>query len=333
MALPSLPPIHPPETSLNIRSSENCMFRYLGRRLLFSIVVIWAVSTAVFGMMRLLPGDPVMVMLQTSGGSPERIEELRQQLGLEEPILTQYSKFIFGLLRGDLGDSIFTGRPVLTIILEQLPSTIELAIASLIIGVVLGVVLGVISALKEGGWIDAASMIFAATGVAMPSFWLGLMMIFLFSLKLGWLPATGQGGIERLIMPATVLGLTVAASVARLTRSSLIEVLGQEYITTARAKGLQERVVVWKHGFKNALIPVVTIIGLQFGWLLAGAVITETVFSRQGLGRLSVQAVLWKDFPLVQGTVLVSVIFYMSANLIVDIFYAFLDPRIRSEYQ
>jgi ABC-type dipeptide/oligopeptide/nickel transport system permease component len=247
--------------------------------------------------------------------------------------MNQYGKFLFGLVRGDLGDSIFTGRPVLTIILEQLPSTIELAVASLFIGVVIGVVLGVISALREGGLIDAASMIFAATGVAMPSFWLGLMMIFLFSLKLGWLPATGQGGIARLIMPATVLGLTVAASVARLTRSSLIEVLGQEYITTARAKGLQERVVVWKHGFKNALIPVVTIIGLQFGWLLAGAVITETVFSRQGLGRLSVQAVLWKDFPLVQGTVLVSVIFYMIANLLVDIFYAFLDPRIRSEYQ
>ena len=309
------------------------MFRYLLRRLFSSIVVIWAVSTAVFGMMRLLPGDPVLVMLQTSGGSPERIAELREQLGLNEPVLVQYQKFLSGLIRADLGNAIFTGRPVLATIFEQLPATIELAVASLVIGVVLGVLLGVISALKEGGWIDTFSMIFAATGVAMPSFWLGLMMIFLFSLKLGWLPATGQGGLERLIMPATVLGLTVAASVARLTRSSVIDVLNQEYITTARAKGLQEKMVVWKHAFRNALIPVVTVIGLQFGWLLSGTVITETIFSRQGIGRLAVQAVLWKDFPLVQGTVLVSVVFYMVANLMVDILYAFLDPRIRNEYQ
>lgn len=309
------------------------MLRFLFGRFLSSLVVIWAVSTAVFGMMRLLPGDPVMVMLQTSGGSPERIEELREQLGLNEPVLIQYQKFLSGLVRADLGNSIFTGRPVLQTVFEQLPSTIELAIASLLIGVALGVLLGVISALNEGGWVDTFSMVFAAIGVAMPSFWLGLMMIFLFSLRLGWFPATGQGGLERLVMPATVLGLTVAASVARLTRSSVIEVMNQEYITTARAKGLGEQIVVWKHAFRNALIPVVTIIGLQFGWLLSGTVITETVFSRQGIGRLSVQAVLWKDFPLVQGTVLVSVVFYMAANLIVDILYAFLDPRIRDEYQ
>jgi peptide/nickel transport system permease protein len=307
------------------------MWDYVARRLMLSVVVLWAVSTAVFCMMRFLPGDPVLVMLQTSGGSPARIAELRHQLGLDQPAQVQYVRFLSGVVRGDLGDSIFTGRPVVEVILEQLPATMQLAVSSMIIGVAVGMLLGIVSALREGSWIDNLSMVFAAAGVSMPSFWLGLMMIYLFSLRLNWFPATGQGGIDRLIMPATVLGLGVSATVARLTRSSLIEVMQQEYVTTARAKGLVERLVITRHALKNALIPVVTMVGLEFGWLLGGAVVTETVFSRQGLGRLAVQAVLWKDFPLVQGTVLFAAVFYLAANLVVDILYGYLDPRIGTQ--
>lgn len=303
------------------------MWDYIARRLLVSVIVLYAVLTTVFCMMRFLPGDPVAVMLQASGGSAARIAELRHQLGLDQPAYVQYARFLSGAIRGDFGRSIFTGRPVVETILEQLPATVQLAITSMIIGVGLGILLGIISALREGSWIDNLSMVFAALGISMPSFWLGLMMIYVFSLTLGWLPATGQGGIQRLIMPATVLGLGVAATVARLTRSSLIEVMQQEYITTARAKGLTERLVVLGHALKNALIPVVTMVGLEFGWLLGGAVVTETVFARQGLGRLAVHAVLWKDFPLVQGTVLFAAIFYLSVNLAVDVLYAFIDPR------
>jgi peptide/nickel transport system permease protein len=304
------------------------MWNYIRRRLVLAVIVLWAVSTVVFGMMRFLPGDPVAVMLQTSGGSAARIAELRHQLGLDQPVSVQYIRFLSGVIHGDLGHSIFTGRPVVEMIMEQLLATVELAVASIIIGVVLGVLLGIISALREGSWIDNISMIFAAAGVSMPSFWLGLMMIYFFSLRLGWLPATGQGGMKRLIMPATVLGFRLAATVARLVRSSMVEIMQQEYITTARAKGLMEHLVILRHALKNALIPVVTVVGLEFGWLLGGAGITETVFSRRGLGRLAVQAVLWKDFPLVQGTVLFAAVFYLSVNLAVDILYAFLDPRI-----
>ncbi|HNS52747.1 MAG TPA: ABC transporter permease [Anaerolineae bacterium] len=307
------------------------MWRQIVRRLLLSIVVLWIVATATFAMMRFLPGDPVAVMLQKSGGSAERIAQLREQLGLNEPYPVQYAKFLGGLVQGDLGKSLFTGRPVTEMILEQFPATLELAAASLLVGVVVGVGLGLISALKEGSWIDNASMIFAVAGVSMPSFWAGLLLIFLFSLTLGWLPATGQGGIQRLIMPSLVLGFSVAATIARLTRSSMVEVMRKEYITTARAKGLMERLVISRHALKNALIPILTMVGLEVGWLLGGAVVTETVFSRQGIGRMAIQAVLQKDFPLVQGTVLFAALFYMAANLVVDILYMFVDPRIQTQ--
>jgi peptide/nickel transport system permease protein len=306
------------------------MWRQIVRRLLLSIVVLWIVATATFAMMRFLPGDPVAVMLQKSGGSAQRIAELRHQLGLDEPVAVQYAKFLGGLVRGDLGKSLFTGRSVTKMILEQFPATLELAAAAMFVGVVVGVALGLLSALHEGSWIDNASMVFAVAGVSMPSFWAGLLLIFLLSLTLGWLPATGQGGIKRLIMPALVLGFSVAATIARLTRSSMVEVMRKEYITTARAKGLKERLVIVRHALKNALIPILTMVGLEVGWLLGGAVVTETVFSRQGIGRMAIQAVLWKDFPLVQGTVLFAAVFYMAANLIVDILYMFVDPRIKA---
>lgn len=297
---------------------------------MLSVVVLWLVATLAFAMMHFLPGDPVAVMLESSGGSAEKIAELRHELGLDQPASVQYVKYMSGILRGNLGRSIFTGRPVVDSILEQLPATLELALAALVVGLVLGIPLGILAALREGSLMDGLLMVLASVGVSMPSFWLGLLMIYLFSLKLGWLPATGQGGLQRLIMPAIVLGVGVAATVARLVRSSLIEVMQQDYIKTARAKGLHERVVILRHALKNALLPVVTMVGLQFGFLLGGTVVTETVFSRQGLGRLAVRAIVSKDFPLVQGAVLIAAVFYLLANLLVDVIYSLVDPRIEA---
>jgi len=305
------------------------MATYIGRRLLISIPVILGVATLVFFMMQLLPGDPVMYMLSGMGGSQEDYQRLRTQLGLQEPVPVQYVRFITDLARGDLGDSIYINRPVLALIREQLPSTIQLTLAAMGIAILVGVTLGVIAAVKEHTWVDHATMALSLAGVSMPDFWLGLLLIYFLSIRLGWLPITGQGGLQRLIMPATVLGLTAAGLVARLVRSSMVEVLRQEYIVTARAKGLRERVVLTRHAFRNVLIPVVTVVGLQFGRLLSGALIVETIFARQGIGRLAINAVLVKDFPLVQGTVLFIAGVYVLMNLLVDASYALIDPRIR----
>jgi peptide/nickel transport system permease protein len=304
---------------------------YVARRLLHTIPILWGVATAVFLMLQLLPGDPVAVMLAESGGSVETMQRLRRQLGLDDPIYVQYLRFLGNAVRGDFGNSIFQNRSVMTIIGEQLPATIELTLASMAIAVLVGVTFGSLAAIRQNSWVDRLCMLLATVGVAMPSYWLALLGIFFFSLTLGWLPATGQGGLERLVLPAAVLGLGSAAAIARLVRSSLLEVLRQDYIRTAWAKGLRERGVVSRHALRNALIPVVTVIGLQFGFMLGGTVITETIFSRQGLGRLAVTAIFAKDFPLVQGTVLLSAAVYVVVNLIVDLSYAVLDPRITYE--
>jgi ABC-type dipeptide/oligopeptide/nickel transport system permease component len=307
------------------------MSNYIRMRLLIAIPVLWGVSTLVFSMMHLVPGDPVELMLSESGASTQNIARLRHQLGLDDPLYVQYGRFLFNALRGDLGFSIFNNRPVLDMILEQLPSTVQLAVAAMSIATIVGFVLGILAAVRANTWVDYVSMVLALVGVSMPSFWLGLLAIFLFSLRLGWLPATGQGGVQRLILPASVLGFGVAATIARLVRSSMVEVLYQDYIVTARAKGLAERAVIYGHALRNALIPVVTMMGLQFGRLLGGAVIVETVFARQGIGRLALEAVMWKDFPLVQGTVLFTAAIYVLVNLLVDICYAIVDPRIHYE--
>jgi len=304
------------------------MVTYVRRRLLIAIPVIIGVATMVFSMMHLLPGDPVEYMLSASGASDAAIQRLRNQLGLEDPIYVQYARFITGLMRGDLGESIFANRSVLRMILEQLPSTVQLTVTAMGVAILLGVIFGSIAAVREHTWVDHTTMALALGGVSMPDFWLGLLMIYLFSLRLGWLPATGQGGWQRLVMPAAVLGFAAGGLIARLVRSSMVEVLRQEYIVTARSKGLTDWVVIYRHAFRNALIPVVTIVGLQFGRLLGGAVIVETVFARQGIGRLAINAILWKDFPLVQGTVLFTATIYVLLNLIVDISYAVIDPRI-----
>jgi ABC-type dipeptide/oligopeptide/nickel transport system permease component len=305
------------------------MVTYIGPRLLISIPVILGVATLVFFMLHFLPGDPVMYMLSGMGGSEEDYQRLRTQLGLQDPVSVQYVRFITDLARGDLGDSIYLNRPVLALIRENLPSTFQLTLAAMGIAMLVGVTLGIIAAVKEHTWIDQATMALALGGVSIPDFWLGLLMIYFLAIRLRWLPITGQGGLQRLIMPATVLGLTAAGLVARLVRSSMVEVLRQDYIVTARAKGLRERVVLGKHALRNVLIPVVTVVGLQFGRLLSGSLIVETIFARQGIGRLAINAVLVKDFPLVQGTVLFIACVYVLVNLLVDFSYAVIDPRIR----
>jgi len=296
---------------------------------LLAVPVIVGVSVVVFSIIHLLPGDPVLAILSGANATPEQERELRAQLRLDDPLPLQYVRFLARAAAGDFGRSIFTRRPVMEEIADQLPSTLELAGTAILIAVVVGVVLGVLAAVRHNTWIDRAAMLVALGGVSMPSFWLGLLLIFVFSLQLGWLPATGQGGVSRLILPAATIGLNYSAVIARLVRSSLLEVLGNNYISTARAKGLSEWGVTLKHALGNALIPVTTIIGVQLGNLLAGTIIVETVFSRRGMGRLAVTAVLDKDYPLIQGVVLVSALGYVLTNLLVDLSYSALDPRIR----
>ncbi len=305
------------------------MLTYVGRRILAVVPVLFGVTLAVFSMLFLVPGDPVKIMLAEFVTTPDQIAQMRAQLHLDEPVLKQYGRFVGNALRGDLGVSIRSRRPVAAEITENIGSTGQLALASMLVAIGLGVPLGLVAALGRNSWLDVAAMVVALLGVAMPSFWLGFLLIFVFSLHLGWLPATGGGDLPHLVMPAVALGMIAAAIIARLTRSSMLEVLGQDYVRTARAKGLGSGSVIVRHALRNALIPVVTVFGLQFGNLLAGAVIVETVFSRPGLGRLIVGGILAKDFPLVQGTVLFVAAAYVLINVVVDVAYAYVDPRIR----
>ena len=305
------------------------MLIWILRRILAVVPVLFGVTLAVFSMLFLVPGDPVKMMLAEFVTNPDQVEQMRAQLHLDEPILKQYGRFVAGAVRGDLGTSIRSRRPVATEIGENLASTGQLALAAMLVAIALGVPLGLLAALARNSWLDVASMGAALLGVSMPSFWLGLLLIFAFSLQLGWFPATGGGSLAQLVLPSVTLGSIAAAIIARLTRSSMLEVLGQDYVRTARAKGLGGFAVVVRHALKNALIPIITIFGLQFGNLLAGAVIVETVFSRPGLGRLIVGGILNKDFPLVQGTVLFVATTYVLINVLVDVAYAYADPRIR----
>ena len=305
------------------------MNAYIARRVLQTIPVLFGVSLLVFSMLELVPGDPVQLMLSEFQTTPEQIARLRSQLHLDEPLPVQFGRFVWDALHGDLGTSIRTRRPVTTEIADNFPSTLQLALAGLAVAGVIGVTLGIIAAASRRGGVQLGAMLLALIGVSMPSFWLGLLLIFAFSLQIRLFPATGGGDLQHLILPAITLGLGAAAILARLTRSSMLEVLRQEYVTTARAKGLAEWLVILRHALKNALIPVVTIFGLQFGQLLAGTVVVETVFARPGLGRLIIDGILNKDFPVVQGVVLVIAVSYVLVNLLVDIMYAMLDPRIR----
>jgi ABC-type dipeptide/oligopeptide/nickel transport system permease component len=308
------------------------LYQYIIRRLLLTIPVVLGVSIIVFSIIRLLPGDPARAMAGVQA-TPEFIEQVRERYGLDEPLHVQYGRFIGGLFTGDLGTSTFSRRPVTTEIGERFPRTLLLASVSLFIATVVGVSAGIVSATRRNSVFDNASMFVALVGVAAPVFWLALMLQLLFSVYLRWLPATGMGGIDHVVLPSITLGMASAALMARITRSSMLDVLRQDFITTARSKGLAERVVIYKHALKNALIPVVTVLGLQFGILLGGAVLTETVFAWPGVGRLLVDSILRRDYPVVQGTVMLLAFLFVIINLVVDVIYAFLDPRIHYQGQ
>lgn len=308
------------------------MLAYLGKRLVQLVPVLLLISLIVFLILHALPGDPAMLMLAGAEGgavSAERIAELQEAMGLNDPLPVQYGRFLLGSLRGDLGESIRLRTPVTEVILERFAFTIQLSLGGLACALLLGITTGILSALRPNGWTDVLFSLMAYFGMSMPLFWLGLMLIFLFAFQLKWFPPSGSEGLDRLVLPSLTLGFVSAGAISRLTRSSLVEVLHEDYIRTAQAKGLARHRIVQRHALKNALIPVVTIVGLQFGGMLAGAVVTETVFSRPGLGRLVVQAILWKDYPLAQGIILFMAVLFLAANLLVDISYAWLDPRIR----
>lgn len=305
------------------------MFAYVIRRLAIALAVLWGVATIVFLLLHVLPGDPAETILAGSGASQVEINQTRQQLGLGDPLPVQYGRYLWNTLRGDLGRSFFSNRPVTLTIAEQLPATLQLAAAALLVAVIVGLSLGILAALRADTWIDQMAMGVAVLGVSVPVFWSGLLLIWIFSVNLNWLPATGADSWRHLVMPAIVLGLVGAGPIARLTRASLLNALRADYITMAQAKGLPQTIVVNRHALRNAVIPVITLIGLQAGFLLGGTVITEAVFARPGLGRLVVDAILWKDLPIVQGVVLLIAATYVVINLLVDLVTLTLDPRLR----
>ncbi|MBT9142852.1 MAG: Glutathione transport system permease protein GsiC [Dehalococcoidia bacterium] len=292
------------------------------------VPIILGVTIVVFLIMHLAPGCPTTIMLGDHA-TPEAIEELRDRFGLDDPLAVQYFRWLSQIARGDFGRSIHTRQPVLDMVLQRVPATIELTLTAMIVSLLIALPVGIISATKRHSIFDHAGMVGALFGVSMPVFWQGLMMILVFSFVLGWTPISGRGDISHLILPAITLGTSMAALVARLTRSSMLEIIRQDYITTARSKGLVERIVIIKHALKNALIPVVTIVALQLPVLFGGAVITETVFAWPGMGRLIVTSIFVRDFPVVQAAVLIITMLVVLANLLADILYTFLDPRIR----
>lgn len=304
------------------------MVEYIIRRILWSVVVLIGASFVVFFMLHLVPGDPAVVVAGP-GATQEEIEKIRAELNLDKPIYVQYYLWLRNLLHGNLGRSAITHEPVVKMISFRLRYTAELAGAGIFIAMCVGMLMGIIAALKPYSIFDYISMLASLFGVSMPIFWFGLILIFLFSVKLHLLPATGAGGFKSLILPAIVVGLDSTAIIARMTRASMLEVMGEDYIRTARAKGCREVSVIFKHVLKNAMIPIVTTLGLQFGYLMAGAVLTETVFARPGIGRLLADAVFRRDFPVIQGLVLFIATFFVFTNLLVDISYALFDPRVR----
>jgi len=304
--------------------------KYIVRRLLLMIPVILGVYTIVFLIIHFIPGDPIDLMLGETARPSDR-EFLRKELGLDKPIAYQYLTSMLRAAKGDLGRSLHTNQPVLETILKRIPATVELTIGAMIVALMISLPLGIIAALRQYSVFDNGSMFFALLGISMPNFWLGPLLIILFSIKLGWLPVSGRGGIEYLILPAITLGTALAAILTRMVRSSLLEVTKEDYITFARAKGLREFMIIVKHALSNAMIPVITILGLQFGSLLAGSIITETIFSWPGIGRLTIQAINTRDYPLVQGCVLIISLSYVLINFLTDLFYAYIDPRIRYE--
>jgi ABC-type dipeptide/oligopeptide/nickel transport system permease component len=302
--------------------------KFIVVRLLSLVPVLFVIMTLVFLMTFLIPGDAATYMAGVSA-SPQQVEDLRRQLGLSDPPLVQYGRFLWGVLHGDLGRSLYTNQPVMTVVLERFPYSLILAFSSIAVSILIGIPVGVISAIKRGSWIDHSFTVVLLFGYSMPGFWLALMIILLFSLTLGWLPPTGAGGVQHLILPTVALAASTTASVARMARSDFLNVLSQDYIRTARGKGLSRSVVILRHALKNALIPVITVSGLQFAALIGRSVVIESVFAWPGIGRLFLDSIQTRDIPLLEGIVLVYAVSVVIINVIVDVSYAWLDPRVK----
>jgi peptide/nickel transport system permease protein len=301
---------------------------FLVRRIALTIPVLFGVATLVFSLIHLVPGDPAQAMLG-EGAAPQDVEDLRSRLGLDRPLVEQYTAFVRGALRGDLGVSFRTGQTVTDMIVERMPATIELALAAMVVTIVISLPLGIIAAVWRGTAIDHSAMTFALAGISIPNFWLGPLLAIIFAVELGWLPVSGRGGVGSLALPAVSLGLALAAILARMTRASLLEELHQLYVRAARARGVSTSRSIVGHALGNSLVPVVTIVGAQFGAVLTGAVITETIFAWPGIGRLLIQSIGFRDYPMVQGCILLIAVTYVAVNLLTDILYGVLDPRIR----
>lgn len=306
------------------------MPRYFVRRVLLAIPVLIGVATLVFSLIHLVPGDPAQAMLG-DGAAPQDVAELRTSLGLDQPLLTQYVTFLRHAVTGDLGRSFRTGQPVTTMIVERIPATAELALAAMLVAIVVALPLGVVAAVWRGTAIDYGAMTFALLGVSIPNFWLGPLLAIVFAVEFGWLPVSGRGTLAHLVLPAISLGLALAAILARMTRASLLDELGELYVRAARARGVSNAASVTSHALRNSMIPLLTIIALQFGAVLTGAVITETIFAWPGIGRLLIQSIGFRDYPMVQGCILLIAVTYVTVNLITDLMYGVLDPRIRLE--
>ena len=312
------------------------MTRFLVRRLLVSVVVVWAIATLVFFMLRMVPGDPIGAML--ADVDPSAAEALRARLGLDQPVYVQYARWMFNMLRGDMGNSIYgSNQPVRQIIAEALPRTLSISLVAIVIALLISFTAGIVSAVKKGTWMDHVVTFIAILGLSMPSFWLGILLIIVFAVNLNWLPAIGYAPLSdgfwpwfsHIILPAIAVGTPFAAIIARMIRSSMLEVSREDFIRTARSKGLSARVVLVRHTFRNALIPVVTVMGIAFALLMTGAVIVENVFAIKGLGRVLIQSILNRDYPVVQGAILIVSLVFVATNLLVDVLYTVIDPRIR----
>jgi peptide/nickel transport system permease protein len=304
------------------------VFRFLARRLLLTIPVFFGVATVVFLLIHLIPGDPVQAMLGESA-APADIAVLRGRLGLDRPLIVQYGAFLEGLVTGDLGTSLRTNQTVVSALAERLPATIELAAAAMLVALAFAIPMGTIAAVRAGTRLDYMTMTGALVGISMPNFWLGPLLAIVFSIVLGWLPVSGRGSLAHLILPAVTLAAPLAAILARMTRASVLEELRELYVLAARARGVSRTRAVLNHAFRNSLVPIVTLLGLQLGGLLTGAVITETIFAWPGVGRLLIQSIGFRDYPMVQGCILLIAVMYVSLNLLTDLLYGMLDPRIR----
>ena len=305
------------------------MARYLAQRLLAAVLTIFVTTIAVSMLIHLVPGDPVQIMFaQSQGTTPEQLEEVRARLGLDRPLIEQYVAYIGRVLQGDLGYTIRGEQPVLELLLLRLPNTLILAASALFIAAVVGLSFGFVAAYRRGTWFDTALMTTAILGVSMPHFWLGLILLFYFAVQLQWFPVAGTG-FQNLVLPAATLGITNAAIIARLTRSSMIDIFDQDFIRTAHAKGLPKAIVLSRHALRAGLVPIVTMMGLQFTYMMGGAIVVENVFGWNGVGRMAIQAIFQRDYPLIQGFILMFAIVVVIVSILMDLLYAVLDPRIR----